>query len=866
MIAMKKLQRWRCRGLKQMKKWAERSRPWLPGVVVCAVLLFSCFAAAQGGEESSDTARRTRLNWIGYASVELGHNAGSVAPPYADITLSGGYYASFDMAAYVTGPWAGAYELTAAYDHARGQASTVFDDGAGVYPVFGDAGTRLDDASSREPLFVSVEGDRMRFLYGDYETGLDAGLAPYRRSLTGPRVDAVFPLGDAAQELEISVMGARTTQVPHSDLIPAAGTAGFYRLSHGRIVPGSERVELAKYDPARRDEPVELRRLRRGIDYTIDHVDGTLLFSQPIPIQDSDGYLNFIWVHYEYEPGGSGSLRDTYAARGVYRSERLELGATWVSETGGDTAWGVTGVDARVRLSDRVDLVAEAAGSRSDNGTSRQTGGAYAVELHARPVERVGASIYHRTIEPGFEFSAEEYASSGTTHTGAAVTVQHGQSLNTRVGWETERRETGIATGEQERSVTSLGAVYRQGPWTLSGQLHVGTLSTSAAGAGVERFDTRGGGVSVDHRLSSGGTVGLSREMEWARPEAGGDVQQAGATTLRYQAGMGTAMSWSVGYTVTDAGGQGAWLGLDTRIYDSDVLTTTVFSRWRLDGAASGLNGQAWFGLANQWQVTPHVSADLHYEVVADRGQPVPQATNAFPQPPAQNALSIALAYEPDATYTAAVRYNQHHGERGTRRLTEVTSLGRLGADVSLFVQAMWSDVELSGTHAARATQTVGMAYRPVDNERVNALLSYEHGTRRGPRSDQWQEEHTWSVEGSYWMTATVEVGAKLAQRQRHERTPPAAATDSVTNLYQLRTTVEMAPRVDLNGVYRRLHQRPTDIWQVGWQASFGYRFIPDDPRWLVEAGYRYADYAPEDDPSSDAFVTGPFVRLTYVF
>lgn len=839
-------------------------RKWLP-LFFLIFLVFHSGPVAAEEIKPSNPRIRTHLDWVGYASIELGRHTGPSTPADADFTLSNGFYANFDVAAYVSGLWDGKYELTAAYDHAKSRSHDPLERSPGIYPIMGDSSMREHDAPSRDAFYIRIQKDETRFMYGDFQTGLDLELAPFQRRLTGPRFDTVIPLGEEGdRELGLTMMAARTKQLPFSELLPAQGTAGFYRLTHGRIVPRSERVELVTYDPRDPDEPIEMRPLRRDLDYTIDYVEGTLLFRQPIPIQDVEGNQNYLRVEYEYDPVGSGPMRGTGAARVTYRSAEFELGATHAYETGGNMNWSLTGTDARVRLLPGLSLRAEAAQSHLKNGTVDRTGNAYLLELQGRAFDRVGVRLFHRDADAAFETRANESTLTGTRRTGIEVEFEHSDALKTQIGWETQRKEELITLEQQQRNVTSLGAVYRLAPWTISGRLESGTITHS--GTVPDRLETRGGSLSLDRRLDSGNHVGLTRESRWSRSVDSGETAHFGATGLRYQGAISETSAWSLGYTLTDAGEHGAWVGLDQRIFDSEPLTSTLYSRYRLHGTSDTLHGQASVGLANQWQITPELSADIHYEVVADPGDPVPQAGDELPRPPAQNALSLALGYVPDAPYDVFVRHSRRRTQDQLERYSEIASVGRLGTDYSLLAKAIWTEATSDDSRHLRETQSLGLAYRPLYNDRLNALLFYEQSTRQGETTRDRTKEQTLSAEGSYWMTSTVEMGLKFAQRHRLERTPPAAPVRSVTDLYQIRTTVQLISRLDFNAIYRRLFQKTTDLWQVGYQASLGYRLIEDDPRWLAELGYRYADYAPEDDPSDDAFIEGPFVRLTYLF
>ena len=95
------------------------------------------------------------------------------------------------------------------------------------------------------------------------------------------------------------------------------GTSGLYRLSSQRILPHSEQISLQTRARYRNEIILSERVLTRGIDYTLDELDGTLFFKQPVPSQDAE--FNPVWIVARYETESGSSDEVTAGGRAAWR-------------------------------------------------------------------------------------------------------------------------------------------------------------------------------------------------------------------------------------------------------------------------------------------------------------------------------------------------------------------------------------------------------------------------------------------------------------------------------------------------------------------------------------------------------------------
>src|SRR3546814_4678587 len=139
----------------------------------------------------------------------------------------------------------------------------------------------------------------------------------------------------------------------------------------------------------------------RHIDYDIDYDNGTLFFREPIASRDFE--LNPNWIVVEYETRGTGDEFLNGGARvGIQAMEgRLEAGVSYVRDEDAQARSQLAGVDAKFHLTQRDELRAEAATSRSEQGAVDSSGSAWLQEWEHRGAQ-LSFLAYARRQGPGF--------------------------------------------------------------------------------------------------------------------------------------------------------------------------------------------------------------------------------------------------------------------------------------------------------------------------------------------------------------------------------------------------------------------------------------------------------------------------------
>jgi len=381
--------------------------------------------------------------------------------------IDDGYADEGRLAFFAKGAIKGEFLLTAAYDSAR-ERSEAKEKLLGVvepnrfYTLYGDATEQRFEAATARKLFVKLERRQFAAMFGDFETGLTVTeLSRYSRTLTGLKSDY------AGEHFGYSAFAAQSDQGFVKDEIPGDGTSGLYRLSRRPLIVNSDKVRLEIRDRLRSEVIVESRPLSRFLDYSIDYLNGTIFFKQPVPSRDQN--FNPVLIVAEYEVINGGKEQTTAGGRASLKlaNDALEIGASFIQEgaTAGDTRVG--GMDMRWQLGAATELKAEVAQTRSDDPTIPSEANGYLTEL-THVTATLDARAYVREQEAGFGVGQQLNSEAGTRKSGVdgryhftQHTVLEGEAYQQNVLTSGARRDLVSAEVRRELDDYTLGVGAR---------------------------------------------------------------------------------------------------------------------------------------------------------------------------------------------------------------------------------------------------------------------------------------------------------------------------------------------------------------------------------------------------------------------
>jgi len=155
-----------------------------------------------------------------------------------------------------------------------------------------------------------------------------------------------------------------------------------------------------------------------------------------------------------------------------------------------------------------------------------------------------------------------------------------------------------------------------------------------------------------------------------------------------------------------------------------------------------------------------------------------------------------------------------------------------------------------------------GVAYRPVDNDKLNMLAKYDYSRdlNNSIASDLTDySKHIAQIEAIYDLTPKVEIYGKYALKFVGENIN-AINTYSMTDLITTRVKYKFNDMLDAAGIYNIIKNRYTKTTKQGCQAECGITLY-DHVR--IAGGWNFTDYDDGDVHDENYTAYGPYVNLT---
>ena len=638
-------------------------------------------------------------------------------------------------------------------------------------------------------------------------------------------------------------------------------------------------------------------------------------------------------AQYDYSPRAGDVDGMSYGGRAqAWLGDRVRVGVSGINERVDEDEddHSVLGADVRVRLGERSYAQAEIAqsrgrgigGTRSINGgltndsdiLARGTranayGARVALDLAEIGVSPLGGTIegYWTKREAGFSAIGYETEASERA-AGLLIDAPINERIDLRAEVEDYRKGTGERRLEGEIGViTSLGEHW----------------SVGVAGRAV-RYDGLAGTVGRPGR-ESGTRADLGLRIGYAPSEdreyyAWGQatVSRSGELSRNDRIGVGARHAFNDKLAATGELSYGTygWAALAGFEYDPTPHSRYTIG-YRLDaddpyGALGGLGGIGSGGFGDgglvlsarhrhgdyvtafseigydRWGSTPSLLTTYGVEIAPAKGW---SATGAFEYGTVEDedgdrldrrAVSLALGYAKDDAYSWRVKTEGRFEDSDTDALDRDTYL--VSAQAMMRVSEDWrlianADAALSDASSGDfldgdfVEASIGFAYRPTTNDRLNALFKYAYlydlpgadqqtaaGTVLGPA----QRSHILTADAIYDVNRWLSVGGKYGFRtgevsQTREAEDFASST---AHLGVVRADVHVVKNWDVFAEARVLSTTELETTRTGFAAG-AWRHVGEN--FKVGVGYNFAEFS---DDVADLTVddAGVFVNVVGKF
>ncbi len=841
------------------------------------------------------------------------------------------YDLDLDAAVFATGS-IGEWLFTGAYnsdrslnEDCRGEAS-LFAQGTqnclANYPTYGDDASRSVTAPSLDSVYLRlertspVEGATPDYaMWGDFNTEEFSNSSQLftatSRQLHGFKLN--YNLGNLA----FTGLYGNNIQGFQRDTLVPDGTSGFYFLSRRLLVAGTEEVFIEVEELDRPGTVIQREQLFRGTDYDIDYDRGTLLFNDPVFQTAVDDFgtvlVRRIVATYQYDSTDGDT--NLIAGRLQYNLSRIVnqeswLGTSYLRENQGTRSFELYGADAQVALGDSAQLVAEIAQSSNDFDLSGPVSGtAYRVEVDGNLGDWFSGRAYWRSTDAGFANAATTSFVPGQTRYGATAGFELSDTTALRAQFDHEDnfgiaprpitsltdlltpRSSPLVGGQVDNSLTTyslgltqqLGDTYLELDWIHRDR--VDRINPDQFTVSSDQLRTR-----VTTQLSDRLTLRAQNELNLS---SGEDPIYPSRTLfgVDYRILDGLTLSANqIFYGGAGLNGRNAITTIDLSGEQSLGPDTTIRGRFSsIDGQQLG----GGIGIEHGFYILPGLRVDLGYEHVFNSILGNTAAGAQFVQPFAAGDGASSLTTGSGDTYTLGVSYTdnpdlqasarlEHRASstRGNNTVLQASALGRLSPGLTVLFDyqlASSANQNLSGL-STTSDLKLGLAYRDPNDDRLNALLRYEH--RLNPSSIPTNalfgastdtDEHLFTAEAIYAPNWQWEFYAKYGFRNSSTRInrPDSAGGDFVSSnslhLAQFRATYRFAYSWDVVGEARWIGGLG-DYSETGFSLEAGYYPTPD---LRIYAGYSGGSAQDRDfgvNRSAGGFYLGVAAKINSLF
>ena len=775
----------------------------------------------------------------------------------ADAGLEEGYASDGRVAFFAKGAIRGDYLLTAAYDSARDHAvakdrlfSTVEPDR--FYTLYGDATEQRFEAATSRKLFVKLERRQFAALFGDFETGLTlTELTRYSRTFTGLKSDY------AGERFGYSAFAAESEQGYVKDELQGDGTSGLYRLSRRPIILNSDKIRLEVRDRFRSEVVVESRPLSPLVDYSLDYLNGTLFFKQPVPSRDANFNPVYIIAEYEVLDGGEAQMTAGGRASVKLANDSVEIGASYLQEgaVAGDTK--IAGTDLRWQVGAATELRAEVARSESADPLRQASADAYLTEV-THVSERLDTRAYVREQEAGFGVGQQAGSEAGTRKVG--VDGRYRLTERFTIEGETYRQEV-LDSGAQRELV---GAQLRRDADDYS----IGAGARHVADSGLPSGDTESEQAFVN------GSLDLFKDLITLR--ASQDFALGGKNSsvdFPARSVLGVDYHWRPSTTFF-----GEWEHANGDLFDADTTRVGVRTTpWERAQLQSSINQRATeygprlfanTGLTQGWQLNERWVFDFGVDqskTIAEPGAPAAEPFN-----PAVPLASGTLDGDFLATFVGALyrtelwtftsRLENRHSDAEDRRIVSGGFYREPVAGHAFSMTAHWFDSTFAtGADASAGEVQLGWSYRPATSAWIILdRLDLKHDAHSDASTDIESARLINNLNANWQLDTRTQLGLQFGSRYVRS-TFDGERYSGLSTLYGVDVRRELTLRFDVGLHGTMLSSLESGVSEQSVGVDLGVTVARNV--W-ISIGYNLTGFRDDDFAASRYTAQGPFIKF----
>jgi len=192
--------------------------------------------------------------------------------------------------------------------------------------------------------------------------------------------------------------------------------------------------------------------------------------------------------------------------------------------------------------------------------------------------------------------------------------------------------------------------------------------------------------------------------------------------------------------------------------------------------------------------------------------------------------------------------------------LAIIKLIGKISQDITAFLGYSFIYNDKEESHKL----STALAYRPIENDRLNILGKLVFGSKSNPSSieDDGSLSCIAAVETIYDITDEITLTGKYAFKEVWDTTSPIM-TKSNTNLFLTRLSYDFVDNWDIAGEYRIYYQNPDKEWKDNYHMEAGYTI---NNYLRLALGYNFIEYIDPIYGNNDYTGKGIYLNLGFTF
>ncbi len=780
------------------------------------------------------------------------------------------------------------------------------------YPVYGDDSSSIEDAPTSGRFYVRLKKDDSHVMWGNFKAYVSGNkFVTNERALYGAQ--GVYKSNrvalDGGRSTEVSTYAAQPGTLTQNDALRGTGGSAYF-TKHQDITQGTDSVAVELRDPVT-GFVISKTTLKAGTDYEIDYSQGVILLENPLA-STSGGKWVYLVVSYEYTPATTDVTGYAVGGRAhQWIGEHVRIGVTAMRDYSGDANLDLGGADVRFQATEQsyIDFHAAHSNGRgfgysasADGGLTfsdvRPTAGArpaanaYGVEAKA-DLEELTAGRLSGDLQGNYAYKQGGFTTLDSQTDDRKEDIRIASNVivseKTSLGLEGSQSRSGINTDRETKAVVgykltektsielgvkntqksgSVAPVSERGARSDFGAklLHDVDENTSVyvfGQATVKRAKTR----RPDNRYGVGGKTDLSETLGVEGEVSNGSQGPGGNAKLVFTPNANS--KYYIGYELDpyrELDGNSSFISsgndmgkfiVGGRQRVSDQLSLYAEDSYDLFGLKRTLaqNYGMEYAPFDNWTVGAAFEMGHIYD------DTVNSVTNIKNSDFDRKAGSVTVGYRHENGNTARlkseVRFEDSKDSANSRDMTSYLLEGALNwraHDDWRFVanlDAVLSDATAATRDGKYVEGSLGFAYRPTQDDRLNALFKYTYlydlpgadqvtvnGTLNGP----FQRSHILNADMIYDLTDILSVGAKYGVRFGETRDRAGGTwVNNVAHLAVLRGDLNVIREWDVMLEARMLLSPTSKSSDFGALAAV-YRHVGEN--FKVGVGYNFGRFS----------------------